>query len=242
MKKSFILGLLVLVGFSNAVIAAPSSLTISGDWDTVTGDLGSSFGATWTYNTDLSTVPQLGSTFTLPSGGTVATFQFEEPSYTLTGTNDLSGFAGFSWAANIFDNTIASIDGADPGVINAMLSHGLDTTVAGDVLFMSNRLELHISTDPVEIFDFLTVIIFDEGTLSSSLLTLPPAETLLEHTLLSYVSLSHGFDDGSGFQETGFASYAQAPSAVPIPAAAFMFAPALLGFLGLRRKAKLAHV
>jgi hypothetical protein len=28
------------------------------------------------------------------------------------------------------------------------------------------------------------------------------------------------------------------PSAVPIPAAAFMFAPALLGFLGLRRKAK----
>jgi len=28
------------------------------------------------------------------------------------------------------------------------------------------------------------------------------------------------------------------PSAVPIPAAAFMFAPAVLGFLGLRRKAK----
>jgi len=28
------------------------------------------------------------------------------------------------------------------------------------------------------------------------------------------------------------------PSAVPIPAAAFMFAPALLGFLGLRRRAK----
>lgn len=28
------------------------------------------------------------------------------------------------------------------------------------------------------------------------------------------------------------------PSAVPIPAAAFMFAPALLGFMGLRRRAK----
>ena len=27
-------------------------------------------------------------------------------------------------------------------------------------------------------------------------------------------------------------------SAVPIPAAAFLFAPALLGFMGLRRKAK----
>ncbi len=32
------------------------------------------------------------------------------------------------------------------------------------------------------------------------------------------------------------------PSAVPIPAAAFMFSPALLGFLGLRRKAKITTV
>ena len=32
----------------------------------------------------------------------------------------------------------------------------------------------------------------------------------------------------------------QPPSAVPVPAAVFMFAPALLGFLGLRRKAKMA--
>jgi hypothetical protein len=28
------------------------------------------------------------------------------------------------------------------------------------------------------------------------------------------------------------------PSPVPLPAAAFLFAPALLGFMGLRRKAK----
>lgn len=32
------------------------------------------------------------------------------------------------------------------------------------------------------------------------------------------------------------------PNAVPLPAAAFMFAPALLGFMGLRRKAKKAVV
>lgn len=38
---------------------------------------------------------------------------------------------------------------------------------------------------------------------------------------------------GSGLFLTG-----TAPSAVPIPAAAFMFAPAILGFLGLRRKTK----
>jgi len=34
------------------------------------------------------------------------------------------------------------------------------------------------------------------------------------------------------------AFHAVAPSAVPIPAAAFLFTPALLGFMGLRRKAK----
>jgi hypothetical protein len=34
----------------------------------------------------------------------------------------------------------------------------------------------------------------------------------------------------------------QPPSEVPVPAAAFMFAPALLGFFGLRRKAKIAAV
>jgi len=37
----------------------------------------------------------------------------------------------------------------------------------------------------------------------------------------------------SGFEQTG-----GIPGEVPIPAAAFMFAPALLGFMGLRRRAK----
>ena len=37
---------------------------------------------------------------------------------------------------------------------------------------------------------------------------------------------------------SGLASVPQAPNAVPVPAAAFLFAPALLGFIGLRRKAK----
>lgn len=37
---------------------------------------------------------------------------------------------------------------------------------------------------------------------------------------------------------SGLASVPQAPSAVPVPAAALLFAPALLGFIGLRRKLK----
>jgi len=41
--------------------------------------------------------------------------------------------------------------------------------------------------------------------------------------------------DGPG---GGISNYRAYNSAVPIPAAAFLFAPALLGFMGLRRKAK----
>ena len=37
-----------------------------------------------------------------------------------------------------------------------------------------------------------------------------------------------------------FVNYSVSVSAVPVPAALFLFAPALLGFLGLRRKATLA--
>ena len=52
-------------------------------------------------------------------------------------------------------------------------------------------------------------------------------------TLSNYVSGDDGYI---------VANASVSVSAVPIPAAAFMFAPALLGFLGLRRKAKLAQV
>jgi len=49
------------------------------------------------------------------------------------------------------------------------------------------------------------------------------------------VQLSHL----NGFMHIDNLQYSSlAPSAVPIPAAAFLFAPALLGFMGLRRKAK----
>jgi hypothetical protein len=60
------------------------------------------------------------------------------------------------------------------------------------------------------------------------------------------LSIAGAFSNGS----FGFYNYSQqnvlyagieevnVPSAVPVPAAAFMFAPALLGFIGLRRKTK----
>ena len=43
---------------------------------------------------------------------------------------------------------------------------------------------------------------------------------------------------GQGGGLSNYRAYNSNPSVIPIPAAAFLFAPALLGFLGLRRKAK----
>jgi hypothetical protein len=52
----------------------------------------------------------------------------------------------------------------------------------------------------------------------------------------SSISFTHTSENWHGFT-VGVAGLAP-PSQVPVPAALFMFAPALLGFLGLRRKAK----
>ena len=49
-------------------------------------------------------------------------------------------------------------------------------------------------------------------------------------------SLIIGFGDGLG--DSDYDDLIIGVSAVPVPAAAFLFAPALLGFMGLRRKAK----
>lgn len=53
-----------------------------------------------------------------------------------------------------------------------------------------------------------------------------------------YVSV-YGRCDGP-CDPRAYISWTLTPQAVPIPAAAFMFAPALLGFLGLRRKKRYA--
>jgi len=60
---------------------------------------------------------------------------------------------------------------------------------------------------------------------------------LVDNTFMSgefgFYNFSQGNVEYSGFERTG-----GVPGQVPIPAAAFMFAPALLGFMGLRRRAK----
>ena len=62
-------------------------------------------------------------------------------------------------------------------------------------------------------------------------------------TLASIYNLGHLDGRSATFtmDSVFYGNIGDAPSAVPIPAAAFMFSTALLGFLGLRRKAKLTQ-
>jgi len=238
MKKGYIFGLVALFGFSNTAYAAITSLSTTGAWQTATGDLSGIFGqsapATWTYDTDLSVVPQLALDAPLPSGGTISAYHFVAPTYSLSGTAAPSIFDGTSFVVNILDNGIATHDGGSTELINSMTNAGLDPSSVGDVLLFSARTEF----DNGNSYDLFGLMHFSEDFFSGSIMSLPPAEILLEQALFTYAALSHSVDFGGGFVETGFANYAQSPSAVPVPAAAFLFAPALLGFLGLHRKTK----
>jgi len=242
MKKSYIIGLVTLLSFSNTTFAAPTSLSTTDAWQTASGDLSSLLGqaapATWRYDTDLTIVPQLALNIPLDSGGTLSAYGFDAPTYTLSGTAAPDIFDGSGFAVNIFDNTIAAIDNTTDTteLENSMLSHGLDLNVAGDVLIFATSTELHQGSDPVESYDLYGLMLFGKDFFSGPIVSLPPAETLLEQSLFTYAALTHSFD----FVQTGFASYAQSqiPSAVPIPAAVFLFAPVLLGFLSLRRRTK----
>ncbi|PHS31373.1 MAG: hypothetical protein COA95_06120 [Methylophaga sp.] len=59
-------------------------------------------------------------------------------------------------------------------------------------------------------------------------------------TLLSDATVKFFIQDAPYGDNVGGISLMVNPSAVPVPAAAFLFAPALIGFMGLRRKAKSA--
>jgi len=241
MKKSFILGLVTLLGFSSTAFAASTSLSTTGSWQTATGTLsglqGQSAPATWTYDTDLSAATYFGSSDLL-SGGTGSYYKFNAPSYTLSDTAGPDIFDGKSFGVDVIDNTIAAIDASyDTDLLASMLANGLDPSATGDVL------NFYVETDyQGKEYMLDGLMIFEESFFSGSIFTLPPAETLLQNAIFTYATLSVYELGPIGVINEGGASYAQSHSAVPIPAAVFLFAPALLGFLGLRRKTKSAVI
>ncbi len=82
-------------------------------------------------------------------------------------------------------------------------------------------------------------MLFDKGYLNGPITSLPSASSLLENNLFLFAELGMG-DDGlleDWRDMDGYASYSQLNvSQVPVPAAAYLLAPALLGFVGLRRR------
>ncbi|OUR64684.1 hypothetical protein A9Q79_05125 [Methylophaga sp. 42_25_T18] len=245
MKKGFVIGLVALLGFSNAALAAITSLSTTGTWQTATGDLshlqGQSAPATWTYDTELSNASfrHDGAPGGMLSGGTFSAGAFLAPTYSLSGTAAPSIFDGSSFGYEVSDNGIVAIDlHPSLGPQAQMIRDGLDPNKVVDILLFGTQEY----ASPTEFLALAGIMVFDKDFLSGPITTLPTGEELLNNALYTYAYLSlHSAGIGG---QLGFATYgyAKSPSAVPVPAAAFMFAPALLGFLGLRRKAKLAHV
>ena len=244
MKKGFIFGLLALASISSTAIAAPTSLSTINTWETATGLLATYQNqvgtASWNYDTDLSVATSTSTT--LASGTTITTYT--SPSYTLTGTggtsfenqtfsysviNDISPATDIS---AILNSAIVSSDLLDKMVT----PHGLNPNDTYDmVLFDVNHA---FATDPNSGIYLSGLNIFKADYFSSMISALPTAEELLSHSLFTYGVLTAREVTNTNPTIHGYASFATSPSAVPVPAAAFMFAPALLGFLGFRRKNK----
>ncbi len=242
MKKAALLGLALLFG-SSASFAAPTSLSTTGSWETATGDLSSLLGqaapATWTYNTDVSGT--LASPQTMTSGGT--SYTSFSPNQIIDATAAPSIFDGKHFDLIVFDNFVPDIDFHPASDVMSKISdHGLITSSQMDALVFFTQ-SITTSTDTLfERFSLAGLMLFDKNFFSGPIVSIPTGELLLQSTLLTYAELRYEkleLIQGNVVQTgEGFANYAESPAAVPVPAAAYLFAPALLGFLGLRRKAK----
>jgi hypothetical protein len=234
MKKTAFISLALFASLTNVALAAPTSLSTTGIWQTATGDLSSLIGqsapATWSYDTDLTSAT-INTSHTLPSTGSISTYT--SSNYILSGTAAPTLFDGNQFAISVLDNTIASLDAFNSDLVTSMVNKGLNSNMVGDAILFTTSTTLPSLPDSgaAESFSLYGLIVFDKDFFSGPVSILPTADILLDNALFSYASLSHEFNF-----ETGFASYIQTPSAVPVPASILMFAPALLGFLGFRRK------
>ncbi|WP_417542740.1 hypothetical protein [Methylophaga thalassica] len=236
MKKMAFMGLALFAGLTNIALAAPASLSSTGTWQTASGDLSSLIGqsapATWSFDTDLTTTfgPFGADLLPLPSSGTR---QLSSSSnYIISGTASPALFDGQTFGISILDNTIAREDAFHSDLVTSMVNKGLNPDMTGDALLFEARIMTPPQENFVEFFTIYGLMVFDKDFFSTPVSILPSVDVLLDNALFSYALLKHEIN----YEETGYASYIQTPSAVPVPASILMFAPALLGFLGLRRK------
>lgn len=228
MKKTVLLGLAIIFG-SNASFAAPTSLSTSGTWETATGSLSGLLGqaapAVWSYDTAFTGTPPLTP---LPSGGSLSFFT--SPNYTLSGTS--SPLDNSNFEISLLDNTVATIDVSPISslLISSMINEGINPNNTGDVVVFSSTTILGQG----DVYSLFGLTIFDQNYFSSPITSLPTGPSLSDNALFTFALLTHHINFGQ--QQVGEASYSSSPSAVPVPAAAYLLAPAVLGFIGLRRK------
>ncbi|PCJ31071.1 MAG: hypothetical protein COA90_07385 [Gammaproteobacteria bacterium] len=240
MKKVLAFGLLSLVALSNNAMAASTSFTVNGTWQTATGELsgllGQSAPATWTYETDLSGLIQ--ASYNPSVGTTVTTYLTNgKPGYSLSGTNSIFDGNGFSIQLidNSSDDLLEDIIVLDSEGVNALVASGLDPLKSYDwVSFTTQTSFVNATTGAINFLYLTGLTAYDKDFFSSPAASFPTAESLMDNVLFTFGELEMWTSAGI----TGEARFVLAPSAVPVPAALFMFAPALLGFMGLRRKAK----
>ena len=125
------------------------------------------------------------------------------------------------------DATVVSQNGNDATAFTEFLISTSDTTPVtvnvGGFEPSENLVSMDVSIDGA------SAVTITEETVFSAFITAGLTNKL--SILVSNIVLAG---------EATFVNYSVSASAVPVPAALFLFAPALLGFLGLRRKATLA--
>jgi hypothetical protein len=132
------------------------------------------------------------------------------------------GFYDATLSFNATQNYIATYLGKEAGNTNWFL------TTDNGTIFSTDGSSSIGDTSIISGADISTLAFGGSGT------------TLGGGIIFSFISgnvLTLGFNDGGG-SDSDYDDIVVSLQAVPIPAAAFMFAPALLGFMGLRRKAK----
>jgi hypothetical protein len=190
---------------------------------------------------------------TISSAVLVTALSFGSTSYAATAQvnafGDLTGVKGVDLGTYgtydvSFGTTITSYDDAFAQAASGELFRLLDSNElsSGDVnssSFLSFQSLYTFATPHVEIDPFLgPIIVHDAYVAVNDMTAVDDDFNFTTQFLLGFVSNPYEFEVDGVFGYATEWSKSAAVSAVPVPAAAFLFAPALLGFMGIRRKAK----
>jgi len=145
------------------------------------------------------------------------------------------GVAGVLQSSGQYVTGTASVDGAQPLVSNWGLTTDTDVLATFNVGFSNLAVGQSVSVSSTN----SGYNLFEDGVLVASAVAASSVGFTFDYVLRSLSAYTFGIiGDATGVTPTTTHLQVSTPvSAVPVPAALFLFAPALLGFLGFRRKA-----